>query len=312
MKTKLITIIITILILVVPIAVFPEDINIPKVGALYIGGVLLLILFFINYKFIHIDKSDTLIILFAILIFISTMLSSNLRTSFLGAKRRYEGMFTLYSYIIIYLCTKKIVKYKNNKTLLVVLSIVYIAICSLGIVQYYLKIPEIKLFNRGVAGTFGNTNFMGNFVSMGIPIFSMMYILKNKKTCFAISLSIFFCLIACGARSAWVAFFIFSVLLGTYLIQTKNKEYLKRTVILFICFSIIFVYLFTAKNSFVKNKVNAVKNDVTTVTTEGLKKNLGSGRIQIWQITVDLIKKYPIFGVGTDNLKMRNFIQFNR
>ena len=276
MKTKLITIIVTILILVVPTVVFPEKINIPKVGALYIGGGLLLILFFVNYKFIHIDKSDTLIILFAILIFISTMLSSDLRTSFLGTESRYEGMFTLYSYIIIYLCTKKFVKYKNNKTLLIVLSIVYTAICLFGVVQYYLKIPEIKLFNRGVAGTFGNTNFMGNFTSIGIPIFSMMYILKNKKTSFAISLLIFFCLIACGARSAWVAFFSFNILLVAYLIQTKNK-------------------------------VNAIKSDVTVATTEGEKKGLGSGRIQIWQITVNLIKKYPIFGVGTDNLKMRHF-----
>lgn len=267
------------------------------------GGLVLLIAFLANYKKIYIDKKDVLLLIFAILIFISTMLSSHIDISIFGCDGRYDGMLALYTYIIIYLSTKKFFGYKNKKTLLIIISVLYILICSFGVVQYYIKIPGEKLFSRGVAGTFGNTNFMGNFVSMGIPIFSMIYILKNKKICFVISSLVFFCLIACGARSSWVAFLAFSLMLGAYLIQTKNKKYVKRTVILFICFALIFVYLFTAKNSFVKRKVNAVKSDVTTATTEGVKKNMGSSRIQIWQITVELIKKYPIFGVGTDNLK---------
>lgn len=306
MKTKLITIIITILILVTPIALLPKDINAPKVVALLSGGGLLLILFLFNYKSIYIDKKDVLIIIFAILIFISTMLSSHLDISIFGNKGRNDGMLALFAYIIIYLCSKRFFKYKNNKTLLVILYILYIFVCTLGVVQYignYIDFSKLKILSHGVKGTFGNTNFMGNFVSMGIPVFVMMYIQKDKKLSFITSLLVFFCIIACGARSGWVAFFVFTVMLGAYLIQTKNKEYFKRTVILYISFSLIFTFLLLAPNGFVKNKINAMKNDVTTVTTQGVTGKLGSSRIQIWRITVDLIKKYPIFGVGTDNLK---------
>lgn len=306
MKTKLITIIITILILVTPIAILPKDINAPKVVALLSGGLLLLILFLFNYKSIYIDKKDALIIIFAILIFISTMLSSHLDISILGNDGRYEGMLALFSYIIIYMCSKRFFKYKHHKTLLIILYILYISVCTLGVVQYignYIDVSGIKLLSHGVKGTFGNTNFMGNFVSMGIPVFAMMYILKNKKISCATSLLVFFCIIACGARSAWVAFLTFSIILGAYLIQTKNKEYLKRTIILYVSFAMIFAGLCMAPDSFVRRKIYAMKNDATNAATNGVTGSMGSSRIQIWEITVELIKKYPIFGVGTDNLK---------
>lgn len=303
MKTKAITIIITIMILVVPIVVLPTETNLLKFIALVSVGAILLVLFLINYKSIKIDKKDMLILIFAMLIFISTILSSDIHTSIFGAKKRYEGMLSLFSYIIIYLCAKRFFKYKNIKTLLVILYILFILVGTLGIVQYYIKIPEIKLFSKGVTGTFGNTNFMGNFLSIGIPVFSMMYILKNKKLSLLTSLIVFFDIVACGARSSWLAFATFFIILLAYLIKTKNKEYIKRTGILLICFVLIFTYLFTAKNSFTKSKVNAVKSDITVATTQGVTNKMGSSRIQIWKITVELIKKYPIFGVGTDNLK---------
>lgn len=303
MKTKAITIIITIMILVIPIAVLPTETNPLKFLALVSAGAVLLVLFLINYKSIKIDKKDVLILIFAMLIFISTLLSSDIHTSIFGTEKRYEGMLSLFSYIIIYLCVKRFLRYKNNKTLLIILYILYILVGILGIAQYYIKLPEIKLFSKGVAGTFGNTNFMGNFLSMGIPIFSMVYILKNRKLSLLTSLIIFFGIIACGARSSWLAFTTFFIILLAYLIQTKNKEYIKRTGILLVCFTLIFTYLFTAKNSFTKSKVNAVKSDITIATTQGITNKMGSGRIQIWKITIELIKKYPIFGVGTDNLK---------
>ena len=144
MKTKAITIIITILILVVPIVILPNDVNLLKAIMLISGGAVLLVLFLMNYKTIKIDKKDVLIIIFAMLIFISTMLSSDIHTSIFGTEKRYEGMLTLFTYIIIYLCTKKFFEYKNKKILLIILYILYILVCTLGVIQQYVKIPEIN------------------------------------------------------------------------------------------------------------------------------------------------------------------------
>lgn len=146
MKEKSITIIITILILVVPIVILPNDVNLLKAIMLISGGAALLVLFLMNYKRIKIDKKDVLIIIFTMLIFISTMLSSDIYTSIFDTEKRYEGMLILFTYIIIYLCTKKFFEYKNKKILLIILYILYILVCTLGVIQQYVKIPEIKIY----------------------------------------------------------------------------------------------------------------------------------------------------------------------
>ena len=308
MKNKIITTILTILIIALPIAIMPgkTTYNIPKVWTLLIGGAILLILLLINYKKLKLDKKDYVILAFAVLVFISTMLSSKVKISIIGEINRYEGMLAFYTYILIYFCAKKFLKYKDNKTLLNVLYGVYISISILGILQYYIKLPTNDLypiFNKGACGTFGNTNFMGSFISMGIPIFIITYIIKGDKISFITSLLVFFCLIACRARSGWVAFGIFSIILLIYLIKNKNKKLFKRAVILVVCFIMIFMLLYLPEKSIVKQKINQVKNDVTIAKTKGLNDKLGSSRIQVWKIVIELIEKYPIFGVGTDNLK---------
>lgn len=56
MKNKIITTILTILIIALPIAIMPGNTtyNIPKVWTLLIGGAILLILLLINYKKIRV------------------------------------------------------------------------------------------------------------------------------------------------------------------------------------------------------------------------------------------------------------------
>lgn len=308
MKQNLITIVITILIIALPIAIIPNETlyNLPKIWILAIGGITLLILLLVNYKKLKLDIKDYVILAFAVLVFISTMLSSKVKISIIGEINRYEGMIAFYTYILIYFCAKKFLKYKNNKILLNILHTIYIVISILGILQYYIKLPTnalIPIFNKGTCGTFGNTNFMGSFISMGIPIFIITYITKNNKISFCTSLLVFFNLIACQARSGWIAFAIFSILMLIYLIKNKNKEYAKRALILLVCFITIFGVIYLPQSSKVRIKIKQVKNDVTVVKTSGINDKLGSSRIQIWKVVIKLIEKYPIFGVGTDNLK---------
>ena len=152
MKQNLITIAITILIIALPIAIIPNATlyNLPKIWILAIGGITLLILLLVNYKKLKLDNKDYVILAFAVLVFISTMLSSKVKISIIGETNRYEGMIAFYTYILIYFCAKKFLKYKNNKTLLNILHAIYIVISILGILQYYIKLPTnalIPIFN---------------------------------------------------------------------------------------------------------------------------------------------------------------------
>ncbi len=306
MKERLITIVLTILIICLAIAAMPSPdnyYNIPKMIIMLAGGLILLILLLVNYKKLTIDKKDMLILIFAGFIFISTMLSSNIKYSLFGAPKRYEGMLAIFTYIMIYLCSKKFLSFKNKKMLLNIFYIIYIAVCILGVLQYYIKIPELyPIFSKGVCGTFGNTNFMGSFVSIGIAIFTLLYIIKGSKLNFFASNLVFFCMIACHARSSWVAFIGLCFIILIYLIKQRNKEYLKRTFILIISFTLIFTYLFTSKDNLVKNKIKVISKEIKTATEQGIQPSMGSSRISIWAMTLGLIKEQPIIGVGTDNL----------
>lgn len=318
MREKLISLLLMIIITVVPVTILPDakEYNMLRICVLLLCGAALLILMFSNYKKLKLDKNDYWILAFGGLVFLSTIFSNNIARSIIGATNRYEGMFTFFTYIIIYLCTKKFMTLKTKKILIIIVHIVYILISILGICQYYIKMPTdnlIPIFNKGATGTLGNTNFMGNFVSMGIPIFIILYIINGNKVSLITSLLVFFNLIVCCARSGWVAFATFCIMLLIYLIKNKNIKYLVRTIILVVCFTVVFTCIYLEKNSIVKTKISVVKDDVKIIQNE-IKNNsgknhvktninsIGSFRVQIWKIVIELMQKYPLFGIGTDNL----------
>lgn len=304
MKEKLINVVVMIMILLTPLAIIPEEqhYNIIKIWILLISGALLLVLLLVNYKNFRLDKKDYAILGFCFLIFASYINSNNTITSLLGERNRYEGMLTLYTYILVYMCAKKFLNYKK-KTLLRTFQILYIIVGILGIVQNYVTYPTsllLPILNKGVCGTFGNTNFMGNFVSMGLPLFIITYILDNDKFSLSATLVTFFGLLACNARSGWVAFITFCIVLTIYLAKNFKKEYIKRIVILIVTFIAIFTILYIPEDSFLRRKINTTKYDINIMKMYGITEGkLGSGRIQIWKIVIDLIRKISNFRCRT-------------
>lgn len=296
MKDKLINIVLIMQIVVTAIVIIPSDeqYNIIKIYTLLICGAALLILMLANYKKLKLDKKDYIILIFGFLVFLSTINSKNILISIIGEKNRYEGILALYTYIVIYMCAKKFLNYKK-KTLIRIMEVLYMIIGVIGIIQNYVVYPDsslIPILNKGVCGTFGNTNFMGNFASIGLPLFIITYILDNDKLSLSATAVTFFCLLACNARSGWVAFIAFGIVLIIYLAKNFKKEYIKRIIILIFAFITIFAMLYTQKNSPLRRKINTAKYDISIMKESGISNgNLGSGRIQIWKIVIDIIRK---------------------
>ena len=135
MKDKLISITIILLSIIVPIAIFPRTISsishIPKIATLIFCGAVLLILTLMNYKKLYFDKLDILMLIFAVLIFISTCFSSHIKISIIGMQNRYEGMLSLYTYILLFLCAKKFFKKEYFKNYCKIMYVVVMLICIL-------------------------------------------------------------------------------------------------------------------------------------------------------------------------------------
>ncbi|MBO4815600.1 MAG: O-antigen ligase family protein [Clostridia bacterium] len=325
MKQKIITTIVTLIAVLTPLLVAPvilyDKSNTLRLWVLLIGGAFLLIMLLLNLKTFKPDSKDILILIFLGFAIISTCLSSNIEISIWGHQGRFEGLLMFIIYICIYFCSKKYFKHENYKEILNILFYTCMIIGVLGIAQKYISFKRLyPIFNKGICATFGNSNFFGSFITIVLPIVISIFTLKGSKKCFVLSLIMFFNMISSGTRSAWVAFFVGSIFFLVFLIKNKNKTYFKRILVLLLSFIIIFMYLLNGF-SFIKNKIYPQKQEIKEInnskTEESIKRTqkeikqsvkngnldrMGSGRIEIWKMTMKVILNRPIFGCGVDNL----------
>ena len=311
---KTTTIILTLVSILAPLLIVPTSVNentyFLKNIVLLSAGALLIIVFYLSIenKSFKLDIKDTIILLFMVLIVISFYFSDNKNISLWGEKNRYEGILMLATYICIYFAAKKFFKYNDITKFLNIMFYLSLAIGILGIIQNYFNFPKLTpIFGKGITGTFTNCNFFGTYISIVLPIAITIFIINQNKKSFILSIIMFFNLISCGTRSAWVAFLAIAIIGLIFLIKQKNKVYWKRVLVLLICFIIIVIFLFsgTIGSIYAKNKIKSIKSDIITFSKKGLSNELGTDRIEIWRMIVKLIEKHPVFGVGPDNVRRR-------
>ena len=145
-----------------------------------------------------------------------------------------------------------------------------------------------------------------------------IYILYNSNKALVLSNIMFFNMLSCGTRSAWIAFTVVSFLGIIYLVKIKNKVFLKRCILLIICFILIFLFIYNGIGNYIfshtlfsgtssynlKERFKVIGNDLDLISKNGLSNKLGSSRIEIWKMTLKVVEKYPLLGYGTDNLQL--------
>ncbi len=290
---KLISLSLFILPLVVlPTGIFPLSYNTPKIFLLYSICAVLLILLLIKYKDLCFDKSDIVLLVFIFLAFISTIFSVNVKTSIFGAFNRHEGLLTFCCYYILYYCAKYY--FRPNKITKNIILVVISLICILSILQYY-NVPGIEyIFNHSAAGTFGNRNFFGSFISICLPLLICLYLFKGNKIYLIITTLVFYSMLASLTRSAWIAFIIYCIIGFIYIIKIKDKKVLKNFGLLSIAFIIAFLVFFISNPNAILNRGAKTISEISTNTS------FGSGRGTIWRAALKIIGDNPIIGCGPD------------
>ena len=111
MKDKVVTVVLSIILFVVPVLIFPSiwgNYNILKIIVLLVCGFILLLTTLTRIEKLKFDRADKLVVLFAILAILSTIFSTNVNKSLIGEKNRYEGLFSILTYVLIYYNAKYI------------------------------------------------------------------------------------------------------------------------------------------------------------------------------------------------------------
>jgi len=302
--------ILSIALFLAPLLVFPrvlvDDYNIPKVIVLYICGAALLVMLFVKRKEIKYDKKDIFILAFLLLAELSLIFSINKTKSLLGEMGRHEGFLMIMTYVLVYYFSKYY--FRVYKHFYKILFGITIGISTLAILQFYDLVPFQKALGLQfqkywTSGTFGNPNFLGSYITIFLPIFMCLFVLRGKKIDLLMSSIVFWAMLCTLTRSAWVAFGVYSIMGIIYVIYKREKVLIKNSIILFLTLAIVFGVGDVFSNGRITGRNSVMINELKTAAKEGIENSMGSGRIEIWKVTLNTIKMHPLLGSGIDTLK---------
>lgn len=315
MFKKEVTLILTIIAGIMPLIMHPfsdDSYYLPKTIFLYVMYIPLLIIIFKDRKNVTINKTDKVLGIYLLIAIVSTIFSINLRVSILGTPIRYEGIIMLLFYGLTYYSAKNYLEINKKVMACVIIPIVIISIYS--IFQFYNIDPIPKdSFHASIEynsiGTQGHRNFLSSYLTLFLPGFMVIYILKGKKRVLIASVIVFASLLCTLTRSGWVSFTFYSVIGLGYIIINFNKKYLIRILIIMIGFTGVFLTLDLTSGEKISSRSDQLMYD-TKAAREDLLKNgritdegLGSARIYIWKVALKTIQKNPIIGSGPDTFR---------
>lgn len=314
MDKKIYNICITIILCVIPLFYIPIS-NMQKYSFLVKEIILVItsVVLLFTYSIKGYNKPDYIDITLLVFLgfnILSTIFSENILTSLTGLQQgfRFDGLITLLCYVLIYFISKYC--FKGYKGFLKILFTVALIICLISIYQF-VKFNQVSVkinYTEGVAkGTIGNSNYMGSFALLFIPAILSLYIFKGKIKYLIISSIFIFTLIITTARSAWVGFLAFGILLLIFIIKNtkERKNYAKTLLIISIILIISLIGVIAIENitgnHIMTHKVKSLINDFASLKN-GISDELGTARVKIWRMVIPVIKAKPLLGTGPDTL----------
>lgn len=254
-------------------------------------------------------EEKSILTMFLAMLF-STLFSIEITVALLGNKNRYEGIIIWTIYFLLFIAAKEYMKI--NKKMIEFICIIASIMAIHSVLQLHNIDPVYKFFKGSVDGvlefgTIGNRNFLSTYllifqaIAMGCFIFY-----KNNR--YLIYSSIIFAGVLSGqTRGVWVGFIVMSFVGLMFIIKDKDK--LKKAVVIFACFSAILGGLNYTSKGEILGRMKTINGDINNIVSADDKKlaDIGSGRGRIWSMTMKSLKKHPIMGTGPDTLHNRLF-----
>ena len=271
-----------------------------KVVYLYLIFFLILFLLVKLKMKIRFKIEECLIILFLASLIIATLFSIELSVAIMGNKYRYEGLLAYIIYILLFMSSLYFIKFYKYTSHIFCISGTIMSIYA--VFQYYGIDPlRIRMFGGeksiDMVATIGNRNFLSSYLILFLILSIGIYIFKNKKI-FSIYSSIILAGVVTYTRSGWLSLVVCCIIGLSFVFI--NKDRIKRSLILVMMFFVVFsVMEVTGRGGFVFRAKSIVEDAIDK------SEKSGSGRLLIWKITSDAIKKSPIIGTGLDTLQSR-------
>ena len=174
---------------------------------------------------------------------------------------------------------------------------------------------KVDRVERTTYGTVQNTNFYGTFSCILTAASSGLFILSSKINkskafkwgMFAVSLLIFYTLLASQARLAWLGMigFVFTYIVSLIVMRNGaiDKDSLRQITIDFLTMMIGYIAIIVVTiicTPYIVSRVEYTAEHDTLANIGG--EGFGSGRGWIWKVALYATRNHPLTGIGLDNL----------
>jgi putative inorganic carbon (hco3(-)) transporter len=295
-----------------------ELFELPKMYLVYFITLTILslhLLNFLNKKTVLFRRTflDIPLIIFLISQIISTIFSIDPHTSFFGYYSRLNGgLLSLICYLILYWILVVYLNEKFKKNIINISIFSGFLVASFGITEHFgidkhLWVQDVQ---SRVFSTLGQPNWLAAYLCILLP-FSLLKLSEKKEfipyTKYLILNTIFFlCLLFTKSKSgiiaAAISIFIFSIL---YLIKNlKKPPFLREDVRIFGQVGLI-ILIFTILSLTIPNPIKDLIYPTKISTINDQRSNIlitpsGDIRKIVWKGSINLWKKFPLFGTGVE------------
>ena len=242
-------------------------------------------------------------------IVITTILSINPATAFLGKYRRYDGAWSYFLYAILFFVTMQYATtLPRVRQLAQTLSFSSVVVAGYGLLQALGLDPldwgQLPFEQNRSFSTYGNPDLLAGFLAFSIFVnlgllFSEDKIAWRRWYWFVLLLNSVVAITA-FARSLWVAFFVTIIIFALLMWRQKAKP-IKEDYL----FAGGLAAVVSAFIGFSLTRADAVMNFWTRVQSI-FEFDQGSAltRFQIWDAALSAIAQRPLFGYGLDTFRL--------
>ena len=304
------------LLVIVPLVMFPDGrrFNIAISKFVVLAALMLIFIGITLYRRrfdLRLDQTENKWLLaYVLLVVVSTFFALDPKLAVFGSIARRDGLITFSFYLMAYLVGREM-KLKWDHLLMAILGSVLL-IDLFGLLQFFKLDPSFLQLYPGswrgmVFSTMGNPNFLGSYLTLTLPVTMYFYLFRSKWYGLVMYGLTYFTLLGTRTRGSWIgALFGFLVMVWFYYRQAENKALARRRILILMILSILLFGLFIlATEGTILQKILALFTDIQLILTDPDDADTaGSNRFYIWQLTLDLIKDRPIFGVGVENMSV--------
>lgn len=236
---------------------------------------------------------------------LSTVFSINKNLAIFGKDFRHEGFLSILSYYLLFINWKINGTKDDIKSFIKLLTFIAIINSIYALFQIYFPFNFIVKYandTKMASGMCGNPNFFGSLIVTVISIITCKYLTVKDKPIKSIMLIIllFISLINCQSTGPFLTFIVVFIFLLLFLCK-KRYLMLKRIFVLIITLIITYIAIYFVNMHVFVNKFGHDSNRCELCELKETFDSGGSGRIDIWKNSLDIVANHFIIGVGFDN-----------